>query len=115
MFPSEMVVLMAMAATRRSVTGSTGCPKDVSYEHVAYLYNSLVRRGYLRETNPGGYQLTVKGRLAVLELLHHNEARVKELEKALQNLGIDTGEWTGKTGKKEVRRNRDGLSQLGIT
>ena len=102
MFPSEMVVLMAMAATRRSVSGSTGCPKDVSYEHVVYLYNSLVRRGYLRETNPGGYQLTVKGRLAVLELLHHNETRVKELEKALQNLGIETGEGTDGAEKAAI-------------
>jgi len=103
MFPSEMVVLMAMAATRQSITGSLGWPGDVSYEHVNYLYNSLVQRGYLRENNPRGYQLTTKGRLAVMELLHHNETRVKELEKALQNLGINNGERLGKTRGIEVR------------
>jgi len=32
MFPSEMVVLMAMAATRQSITGSLGWPGEFQQE-----------------------------------------------------------------------------------
>jgi len=49
MLPSEIVVLMAMAATGEAVSALPGCSRDESCERVDYLYNSLVRRGYLKE------------------------------------------------------------------
>ena len=95
MFPSEMVVLMAMASTGQSLSMPLGCPVDVSYDYVDYLYKSLVRHGYLKETTSRAYQLTVKGRLAIFNFLRQNETRAQDLAEALQNLGIETGEWIG--------------------
>jgi len=43
MFPSEMVVLMAMASIGQSLSTPLGCPGDVSSDHVDHLYISLVR------------------------------------------------------------------------
>ncbi|UCG55315.1 MAG: hypothetical protein JSV32_03645, partial [Dehalococcoidia bacterium] len=80
----------------QSLSTSLGCPVDVSSDYVDYLYKSLVRRGYLKETTSRAYQLTVKGRLAIFALLRQNETRVQNLAEALQNLGIETGEWIGK-------------------
>ena len=96
MFPSEMVVLMAMASTGQSHSRPLGCPVDVSYDYVDYLYKSLVQRGYLKETTSRAYQLTLKGRLAIFQFLRQNKTRVQDIAEALQNLGIETGEWIGK-------------------
>ena len=49
MLPSEIVVLMAMAETGQPVSVLSGCPRDESCDRVDYLFNSLVRRGYLKE------------------------------------------------------------------
>lgn len=95
MLPSEIVVLMAMAATGQPVAALPGCPGDESCDRVDYLYKSLIRRGYLKETTSRWYQLTMKGRLAIVKFLHQNETRVGELVEALQKLGIKTGEWIG--------------------
>jgi len=96
MFPSEMVVLMAMASTGQSLSKLLGRPGNVPSDYVDYLYKSLIRRGYLNENNSESYKLTVKGRLAIYNFLRQNETKVQNLAEALQNLGIETGDWIGK-------------------
>ena len=88
MFPSEMVILMAIAenktASKELLTGQT----DVIGEYIGYLYDSLVKRGYLSENRFRGYQLTLTGKKELLEFLHKNDDRAELMIKRLQQLGI---------------------------
>ena len=92
MFPSEMVILMAIAATRDSGKELITCSRDVISEYIGYLYDSLVRRGYIKGSSSRGYQLTSKGREALFEFPRQNKTRVRDTIKTLQQLGIEIGQ-----------------------
>ena len=89
MFPSEMVILMAITVTRNSGKELLTRPTDVIGEYIGYLYDSLVRRGYIKGSSSRGYQLTSKGMEALFEFLRENKARVKNTIIRLQQLGIE--------------------------
>ena len=89
MFPSEMAILMAIAVTRDDGKKLLTRPMDVVGRYIGYLYDSLVSRGYLKGGSSRGYQLTPKGREALLEFLYTNKTRVREAVKALRRLGIE--------------------------
>ena len=89
MFPSEMVILMAIAVNKDAGKKLLNRPMDVTGEYIGYLYDSLVRRNYLKENSSRGYQLTTKGRESLFEFLYKNKTRVKDTIKRLQQLGID--------------------------
>ncbi len=88
MFPSEMVILMAIAVARDSGKKLLTRPMDVTGEYIGYLYNSLVKRGFLTRNSSTGYQLTAKGRDALFEFLRENRTRVKDMIGSLQQLCI---------------------------
>jgi predicted transcriptional regulator len=88
-FPSEMVILMAITVNKDAGKKLLNRPMDVTGEYIGFLYDSLVKRGYLRENSSRGYQLTTKGRETLFEFLHENKTRVKDTIKRLQQLGID--------------------------
>ena len=102
MFPSEMVILMAIAAFGSSGNELITCPIDVASQYVNSLYNSLVWRGYLKRDNSEGYQLTSKGRETILEFLRQNKNREKDLVITLQTLGIEVSSEIKKTGKSKI-------------
>jgi len=89
MLPSEMIILMAIAINKNSGQKLLTRSMDVTGEYIGYLYSSLVSRGYLRGHRSTGYQLTPFGREAILEFLHKNETRAKDVLKRLQLLGIE--------------------------
>ena len=90
MFPSEMVILMEIVEAGEFGRRLINNPMDITGEYIGYLYNSLVRRGYLKGNNSKGYQLTPQGREAVLEFLHNNnKTNVKDRIKTLQRLRIE--------------------------
>ncbi len=89
MFPSEMVILMAIAAARDSGKGLLTRRTDVVGEYIGYLYDSLVKRGYIKGGSSGKYKLNSKGREALIEFLHKNKSRVKDTVRTLQQLGIE--------------------------
>ena len=89
MFSSEMVILMAIAVAREPDKKLLTRPLDVTGEYIGYLCSSLVRRGYLREKRPKGYQLTAKGIETLFEFLHKNKNGVQDTIKMLQQLGIE--------------------------
>lgn len=89
MLPSEMIILMAIAINKNTGKKLLTRPMDVTSEYIGYLYSSLANRGYLKGHRSTGYQLTPLGRQAILEFLHKNETRAKEVLKRLQLLGIE--------------------------
>jgi len=83
-----MVILMAIAVGEPDKKLLTR-PLDVTGEYIGYLCASLVRRGYLKEKRPKGYQLTAKGTETLFEFLHKNKNGVQDVIKMLQQLGIE--------------------------
>ena len=102
MFPSEMVILMAIAVTRDSGKNLLTRPTDVTGEYIGYLCSSLVRRGYLKKNSSMGYQLTLKGRETLFEFLRDNKTRVKDTVKMLQQLGVEISQEIDKLRKEAV-------------
>ena len=103
MFPSEMVVLMATAVNKDASKKLLARPMDVVGEYIGYLYHSLVRRGYIKGGSLTGYQLTPKGRQALLKFLDKNENRVGDVIKRLRYLGIECGQEVDKLRKEEIQ------------
>ena len=102
MFPSEMVILMAISAIGDFGKELLTRPMDVTGEYIGYLYDSLVRRGYLTGNSSRGYQLTSKGRQALFEFLQGNKSRVTDTIKTLQQLGIESGQEIDKFEKEAI-------------
>ncbi len=102
MFPSEMVILMAIAVTGDRGKELLTRPMDVTGEYVGYLYDSLVRRGYLKGNKSRGYALTPMGRETLFEFLRENKNRTKETINALQRLGIKVGRGIDKLEKEAI-------------
>ena len=106
MFPSEMIILMAIAVNKDPGKNILNRPMDIIGEYIGYLYDSLVRRSYLKKNGSGGYQLTLKGRDALFELLFENKTKIKDTLKRLQQLGIEISQEQQqkieKFGKEEV-------------
>ena len=91
MFPSEMVLLMAIEVSRDSGRKLLTLPPDGRGEYISSLYDSLVRRGHIKGSRTSGYRLTLKGMEALFEFLLENETRVKDTVGMLQRLGIKSG------------------------
>ena len=104
MLKSEIEILTAVALNR-----CTG--KQIATRHIArrspYIIStidSLVRRGYITNSKPKGYQLTLKGSQALLEFLpdssilhnsalfrflHEHLSKTKEAIKLIDTLGTE--------------------------
>ena len=102
MFPSEMVILMAIAVARDSGKQLLTQPMDVTGEYIGYLRDSLARRGYLKQNSSRGFQLTPRGGEALFEFLRENKTRVKDTIKTLQQLGIEITQEVDKLEKEVV-------------
>ena len=102
MFPSEMVILMAIAVAGDSGKKLLTRPMDVTGEYVGYLYDSLVKRGYLKRNKSRGYQLTSMGREALFEFLRKNKTRAEDTIKTLQRLGIEVSQEIGKLEEEAI-------------
>jgi predicted transcriptional regulator len=103
MFPSEMVILMAIAVAREPDKKLLSRPMDVTGEYIGYLCSSLVKRGFLKENRPKGYQLTAKGMKTVFEFLSRNKDKAEDAKKMLRQLGIEIGREIGKLEKEAIR------------
>ena len=103
MFPGELVILMAIAVTRDSGKTLLGRPMDITGEYVGYLYNSLVKRGYLEGNNSRGYQLSPKGKDALVQFLRQNKIRINDTIKTLQQLGIEKSQEIENLAREAVK------------
>ena len=92
MFPSEMVILMAIAVTRDSGEKLRNRPMDITGEYIGYLYDSLVKRGFFKWNTLKGYQLTAKGHKAIYQFLSENETKVRDTIGMLRQMGIESSQ-----------------------
>jgi len=103
MFPSEVTILMAIAASGDSGKKLLTRPMDVVGEYIGYLCDSLVKRGYLKRDGSREYQLTPQGREALSEFLYKNKTEVKDAIKTLQQLGIEISQRADKLEKEAIK------------
>ena len=73
MFPSEILILMSIDQSGGFSEKQLTRPIDTSGKYVGYLYDSLVRRGFLQGDIASGYQLTQKGREAISQTLSEQQ------------------------------------------
>ena len=108
MFPSEMVLLMAIEVSRDSGRKLLTLPPDGRGEYISSLYDSLARRGHIKGSRTSGYRLTLKGMEALFEFLLENETRVKDTIRTVQRLGIEPSQEIGKLVKEAIGVNHRG-------
>lgn len=89
MFPSEMIILMAIAAGEDTGKKLLTRPMDVTSEYIGYLYHPLVKRGYLKRHGSAHHQLSTIGREALVEFLRKNGTRAQDVIRRLRLLGIE--------------------------
>ena len=76
MFPSEIEILMAADKIRAFNKSRLIHSTDVIGEYIGYIYDSLVRRGFIREERLTGYEITKKGRERISEYLSKRALKV---------------------------------------
>ena len=102
MLPAEMVILLAIAESSGFGKETLARPMGgMSGEYIARLYQSLVRRGYLRRTASGEYRFTERGGQALIDFLRRNESKIRQTIKALERLRINIG-WGGSRDTMEA-------------
>ena len=89
MFPSEMVVLMAIASAAKQDEKLLTRPLGVTCEYVDHLCSSLIKRDYLKDNKPKGYRLTARGLEVICEFIARNQNKADDIKIMLQQLGID--------------------------
>ena len=91
MFPSEMVILVAVAANCYSQERVKKW-MDMEGEYIGYLCDSLAKRSYLKKRTLGKYQLTSFGREALLNYLRNSKHTQEDIAIKLRILGIGIGQ-----------------------
>lgn len=72
MLKSEIEILIAAATNRCTNKQVTSHSVARSNPYVILTIDSLIRHGYIFNSESNGYQLTAKGAMALLEFLHDN-------------------------------------------
>ena len=70
MFPSEIVILMAIEEADKPDIQKLAHATDIKGIYLRYLCDSLIRRGYLSGNDSREYRVTSKGKEAILEVPH---------------------------------------------
>lgn len=89
MFSDEIITLMTIKEVGKFIQKPISCPNDITDDHIGYLCDSLVRRGYLAMNRLAGYQLPSKGRNVILReaiqlVACGDERRAKDRMKRLE-------------------------------
>ena len=66
MLTDEVITLIAIGEAGKFIKRHIKYPREITYDRINYIGNGLVSRGHLVTNNLGGYQLTSKGRNAIL-------------------------------------------------
>lgn len=107
-FSQEIITLMTIEQMERLARKPTRYLNHITDSHIDYLYNSLVKRGYLVANNPEVYQLTARGwnailREAVLLVACEDEVQAKDRIKKLEGLYAEISQQLDILNKEETR------------
>ena len=69
MFPSEIEILVAADKAGGYKKSQLNHSMDVVGEYIGYLYDSLIRRGFIAGNRLTGYRVTSKGRERIRQYL----------------------------------------------
>jgi predicted transcriptional regulator len=105
MFHSEIVLLLAIARTKNSGKKLITRPIDITGEYIGYLYDSLVKCGYLKKDKPREYQLTTKGIEVITKFLYKNTIKAKDTIRKLQQLGVEVSPEVNTPEKEATKVN----------
>ena len=89
MLPSEMEIMLAIALNKNIAKKLVDGSMDVISEYFGYLFNSMVKRGYIKGNRAKGYQLTLRGKTTLVKYLRKNETRDKAAIEQLKQLSIE--------------------------
>ncbi len=89
MLPSEMIILMAIGVNKKTGKSLLSRPMDVTGEYIGYLFDSLVNRGYLKQSGVHAYQLTPTGHEAISGFIKKNKTKSRDVIRRLRLLGIN--------------------------
>lgn len=108
MSTNELITLMTIDEVGKLTQRPTSSPEDITDNHIGYLRDSLVRRGYLAANSPGGYQLTSKGWNvilweAILLVTCGDEAWVKDRMERLEQLYDEISQQVDSPGRRQQR------------
>ena len=111
-FTDEMITLMTIEEVGKLTKKPTSRPTDITDNHIGYLCNSLVRRGYLAANSLAGYQLTSKGwnailREGILLVACGDEAWVKDRMEKLEWLYAEISQQIDDLQKRQQRFSLD--------
>jgi len=112
MLPSEMEIILAIALNRSVGKKLANSSMDVISEYFINVFNSLVRRGYLKGNRVKGYQLTPMGKTTLIRLLQENEARTQNALRRIKILGVDYHTRMDKLRKEQSRSSREAKESL---
>ena len=90
MLNSEMIILMSIALSENANKTLISRSIDVLSEYIENLYESLIKRGYMRRNHSNGYKLTNKGGETLLKFMRENWAEAEEMIAALHELGMES-------------------------
>ena len=90
MLNSEMIILMSIALSENANKTLISRSIDVLSEYIENLYESLIKRGYMKRSHSKGYKLTNKGGETLLEFMRENWAEAEEMIAALHQLGMES-------------------------
>ncbi len=88
MLPGETLVLLSMVLRNLSTTVFFKQPLNEMGDYIGSIYDSLVWKGYVVINKAGRYQLTYKGKKAVIKLLKNKKAMLDGKIGALQEIHI---------------------------
>jgi hypothetical protein len=89
MLPSEMVILMAVTMNKHTDRKLSSGPLDITSEYISFLYNSLVKRRYLKGHPTTGFQLTALGDEVIQDFVRKNKSKDLDIVERLRLLNIE--------------------------
>ncbi|MGD9143715.1 MAG: hypothetical protein PVG61_07710 [Dehalococcoidia bacterium] len=89
MLPGEMVILIAVTMNKHTGRKLSSGPLDITSEYIGFLYNSLVKRGYIKGHPTTGFRLTALGEEVIRTFVRKNRSKDLDIVERLRLLGIE--------------------------
>ncbi len=112
MLTDELTTLIIIEEVGKLTKRPTSCPREITYDRINYICDRLISRGYLAENKLVGYQLTSRGKDAILWkairlVTCEDEGCVKYRMERLEQLYDEISHQVDNFSRKEQRGSLD--------